>query len=82
MENHEKVEEVEDPGDPYPTHRDDFVWKNSTQWLRAKVKTNNKGLFKVKNVRYSMMTVKDCGVFMMISMIWLVGRKIILVGEK
>ena len=39
MENHEKVE---DPGDPYPTHRDDFVWKNSTQWLRAKVKTINK----------------------------------------
>ena len=34
----EKLEKVEDPGDCYPTHRDDFVWKSGTQWLRAKVK--------------------------------------------
>merc|ERR1719419_22083 len=25
-----------DPGDKYPSHRDDFVWKPATQWLRAK----------------------------------------------
>ena len=34
----EKLEKVKDPGDSYPTHRDDFVWKSGTQWLRAKVK--------------------------------------------
>ena len=27
----------QDPGDPYPVHRDDFFWKSGTQWLRAKV---------------------------------------------
>ena len=33
----EKVKNQEDPGDLYPTHRDDFTWKSGTQWLRAKV---------------------------------------------
>jgi hypothetical protein len=26
-----------DPGDQYPSHRDDFFWKSGTQWLKAKV---------------------------------------------
>ena len=44
-----------DPGDKYPTHRDDFLWKSGTQWLKAKVLDDDcEGLWRIHNDLYDL----------------------------
>jgi len=51
----EKVKNQEDPGDLYPTHRDDFTWKSGTQWLRAKVIDDDcEGLWRIHDDLYDL----------------------------
>jgi len=47
--------EAGDPGDQSPTHRDDFLWKSGTQWLKAKVLDDDcEGLWRIHNDLYDL----------------------------
>ena len=44
-----------DPGDQCPTHRDDFLWKSGTQWLKAKVIDDDcEGLWRIHDDLYDL----------------------------
>jgi len=51
----QKCEKLADPGDQYPSHRDDFVWKSASQWLRAKVIDDDcEGLWRIHDDLYDL----------------------------
>eukprot|EP00092_Neocalanus_flemingeri_P028442 GFUD01030884.1.p1 GENE.GFUD01030884.1~~GFUD01030884.1.p1 ORF type:complete len:449 (+),score=81.39 GFUD01030884.1:29-1348(+) len=55
IEEIKKIGKTEDPGDCYPTHRDEFTWKSGTQWLRAKVIDDDcEGFWRIHNDLYDL----------------------------
>ena len=45
----------DDPGDPYFHNRDTFIWKFSTQWLKAKrIEDDCEGLWRIHDDLYDL----------------------------